>query len=253
MPQPTVQLADIVATGQWDKLPQLAVQAPELRNACMCLDAFVVGLGHGDIARVKALLQPLWDAGYRPEDDPALRQSAPDARIELDVALGVTLTLALDREAVGLTLAEALQHDGDLLSARQVCEALPLTDAVRVALVDVLSALSSFSDVVRLTDGVVPQSAFGACLLLDRAVALRHLGHPQAAGEVCTAALGSSDLAAQLRNGLLLERAEAGLLLGMISAAAADAEQVLAHDSTCPGLNDLLARVRSAQSGAGQQ
>ena len=77
-----------------------------------------------DSAQAKSLLTPVFDQGGAPEVDPFVVKYIAATRMELPIAAGVSAQLSLSRDAVGLSLAELLQEEGDLSGAIDVVERL---------------------------------------------------------------------------------------------------------------------------------
>lgn len=76
-----------------------------------------------DPAQAKTLLDSVFVSGSDPAADPFVSKYL-FTRLELSIAEGVTAELPVNRDAVGLALAELRQDDGDLDVAIDVVEQL---------------------------------------------------------------------------------------------------------------------------------
>jgi tetratricopeptide (TPR) repeat protein len=161
-------------------------------------------------------------------------------RVELSIAPGVTAELPINRDAVGLALAELKQKAGDADQAIGVVEQLEPTGYAAVSLAELYSQVGRHADVVEMTDGITNEDDASALLLVYRAVALREQRFNDAAHEAFKAALKSRSRAPAIRHLALSERARNYETQGKNGMARKDLERVLAEDSDFDGLQERL-------------
>jgi tetratricopeptide (TPR) repeat protein len=163
--------------------------------------------------------------------------------LTLNIARGVSATLPIGRDAVGLTLAELRQEQGDLDAAIDVVEQLEPSTYAAVSLADLYAAAGRFDDVIALTDGVQNEDDASALLLAYRGMAFRHQGMHDAAHESLKEALKARSRDMSIRHLALSERAANYAAQGKKAMARKDLERILAEDSTYPGLTEALAEL----------
>jgi hypothetical protein len=88
-----------------------------------------------DPAQAKTLLTPVFDQGSDPAQEPFVMKYLA-TRLELPIADGITAELPVNRDAVGLALAELRQEDGDLAGAIDVVERLEPSAYAAVSLAE---------------------------------------------------------------------------------------------------------------------
>jgi tetratricopeptide (TPR) repeat protein len=129
-------------------------------------------------------------------------------RLELSLAQGVTAELPVNRDAIGLALAELKQNRGDLDSAIDVVEQLEPTTYSAVSLAELYAQTGRWDDVIELTEGVKNEDDASALLCVFRGQAFRHQGFHDAAHEALKEALRSRSREAPIRHMALAERAQ---------------------------------------------
>ena len=164
-------------------------------------------------------------------------------RLELLIAEGVTAELPVNRDAVGLALAELKQDAGDVSGAIEVVEHLEPTTYAAVSLAELYALANRWDDVVELTEGVKNEDDASALLCLFRGRAFREQGYHDAAHEVLKEALRARSRAAPIRHLALAERAQNYLAQGKRSQARKDLERILAEDSDYEGVREQLATL----------
>ncbi len=237
------QLFKAIAGNDWEALPTIAGADPRARPTCQLLDAMLVSFTAGNNQRARQLLEPLWAEGYDPATDQFLVKYVQTLRMTLDVAEGITATLAIDRDALGLSLAELRQEDGDLQGAVDLVEQVEPSTVAAVSLAELYMQQQRWTEVVALTDHVANDDEFATFLLIQRGTAFRELGHFTASREAFKAALAPRSRPAGLRHLALVERSETYRVEGKRAMARKDLERVLAEDSTYPDLHERLARL----------
>jgi tetratricopeptide (TPR) repeat protein len=165
--------------------------------------------------------------------------------LDLSIASGVTAELPINRDAVGLALAELKQDRGDLAGAIDVIEQLEPTTYSAVSLAELYALAGRWDDVIELTEGVRNEDDASALLCVFRGQALREQGYHDAAHEALKESLRSRSRAAPIRHLALHERAQNYLAQGKRSMARKDLERILAEDSDYDGVREQLAGLPS--------
>ena len=163
--------------------------------------------------------------------------------VSLDIASGVTAELSLNRDAVGLALAELKQEVGDLDGAIETVEHLEPTTYAAVSLVELYAQAERWDEVVELTEGVNNEDDASALLLCYRGMAFRQQGFHDAAHESLKEALRSRSRPAQIRHLALSERATNYVAQGKKGMARKDLERILAEDSNYESVRERLAEL----------
>lgn len=216
---------------------------PEAAQTAAILESVRGALPAGENARARFLLAWLWGTGYDPAGDPFLTRYLPGAGMAVEIAQGITVHLPLDRDTVGLVLAELHQEVGDLPSAIDVVEAVTPSTVAAVSLAELYIAAGRWADVISMTDGLTNDDEASVFLLVQRATALRETGTPGAAREALKEALRLRSRPAELRHLALVERAYTYLAEGKPGMARKDLEKVLAENSVYPGLVAAMAEL----------
>ena len=208
------------------------------------------GLGamrEDDSDKARQLLSRSFEAGFDPATHPFMQKYLPGAGMTLGIAEGISVHLPLDRDSVGLALAELHQGAGDLAAAVRVVEHLTPTTVTAVSLAELYAAQERWGEVVALTDGVRNEDDASTFLLIQRGIALREEGFYDAARVALKEALRVRTRSAELRHRALLERAAVHLAHGKAALARKDLEKVYAENSSYPGLTEALARLPPAR------
>jgi tetratricopeptide (TPR) repeat protein len=157
----------------------------------------------------------------------------------------VTAELPINRDAVGLALAELRQEHNDLAGAIDVVEQLEPTTYAAVSLAELYAQTGRWDDVVELTEGMENEDDASALLCVFRGRAFREQGFHDAAHEALKEALRSRSRAASIRHLALAERAQNYLAQNKKGMARKDLERILAEDSSYEGVRDQLAELTS--------
>jgi tetratricopeptide (TPR) repeat protein len=163
--------------------------------------------------------------------------------LKLSIAHGVSAELPINRDAVGLALAELKQEAGNLEGAIEVVEQLEPTTYAAVSLAELYAQTGRWDDVIELTEGVKNEDDAAALLCVFRGQAFREQGFHEAAHESLKEALRSRSRAAEIRHLALAERAQNYLAQGKKSQARKDLERILAEDSGYEGVREQLAAL----------
>jgi tetratricopeptide (TPR) repeat protein len=164
-------------------------------------------------------------------------------RLDLPIADGVTAELPVNRDAVGLALAELKQAAGDVDAAIDVVEQLEPTTYTAVSLAELYSLAGRWDDVIELSDGIRNEDDAAALLLVFRGRAFREQGFHDAAHEALKEALRSRSRAAPIRHRALAERAQNYVDQKKNGMARKDLERILAEDSDYEGVRERLAQL----------
>lgn len=230
-------LYQAVASGSADKL-RAAADATPAQSAAIWLA--VVDSAPALDDRYRNGLERLWEEGADPASLPFVAKYTPDLVVSIALTDVIEVVVPADRDSLGLLLAEARQADGDLTAAIDLVEQLTPSTTTAVSLAELYIAASRWEDVVDLSDGLTNSDELATYLLIQRGVALREIGHLDAAREALKAALAARSRPAELRHLALIERARTLQASGKTALARKDLETVLAQDASYPGLRDYL-------------
>jgi tetratricopeptide (TPR) repeat protein len=164
-------------------------------------------------------------------------------RLELSIAKGVTAELPINRDAVGLALAELKQEHDDIPGAIDVVEQLEPTTYSAVSLAELYAQTGRWDYVIELTEGIKNEDDAAALLCVFRGQAFREQGFHDAAHEALKEALRARSRAAPIRHLALAERAQNYLTQGKKGMARKDLERILAEDSGYEGVREQLAKL----------
>ncbi|MEI7520906.1 MAG: DUF4236 domain-containing protein [Thermoleophilia bacterium] len=184
-----------------------------------------------DPGQAITLLQWVMDSDGDPATD-AFVQQYLSTSVELGLAEGVSVSLPICREAVGLSLAELMQEAGRIDDAIHLVEGMEPTGSTAVSLAELYVLEGEWQQVIALTDGLANGDDATALLLAYRGVAFRETGVPDAAVEAFKMALRAPSRSAQVRHLALIERARTLAAMGRKAGARKDVGKVLAEDST---------------------
>ncbi len=230
--------------GRYADLEQIASEHHEVRMTCMVIDAFHTPDTPQTYRRLRGMFEELWRSGYDPAQDGFLTKYASASTASVGLAPGISVTLPLHRPAIGLTLAELRQQNGDLVEAADLVESLEPSAPAAVSLAELYGLLERWAAVVELTEQVTGRDELSTFLLVQRAAALRELDHYDAAREVLRGVLGRRAVPQELRHLALLQRALTYAAEGKRVQARKDLEKILAEDGHFPGLTEAMAELR---------
>jgi tetratricopeptide (TPR) repeat protein len=196
-----------------------------------------------DPAEAERLLEEAFATGRDPADSKFITTYL-STRLELSIAKGVTAELPVNRDAVGLALAELKQEHDDLPGAIDVVEQLEPNTYTAISLAELYAETGRWDEVIELTVGMKNEDDASALLCVFRGQALREHGFNDAAHEAFKEALRSRSRAAPIRHLALAERAKNYLAQGKKGMARKDLERILAEDSGYEGLRERLAELQ---------
>jgi tetratricopeptide (TPR) repeat protein len=188
------------------------------------------------------LLSEAFATGRDPAEDPFV-STYLSTRLELSIAEGITAELPVNRDAVGLALAELKQDEGNLDAAIEVVEQLEPTTYAAVSLAELYAQTKRWDDVIELTEGIKNEDDASALLCVFRGQAFRKQMFHDAAHEALKEALRSRSRAARIRHLALAERSQNYLAQGKKSQARKDLERILAEDSGYERVREQLAEL----------
>lgn len=228
----------------YSSLGRIGAEYPAARSVAALFEATLVSVPAGDTARGLELTSWLFATGYDPAKDDFIKKYLPSADFTLHIAEGITVQLPADRDFIGLLLAELHQETGDLPAAIDVVEQMEPSTVTAVSLAELYGAQGRWVDVVELTEGLTNEDEAATFLLIQRGIAFREQGYPDAARESFKEALRIRSRPAELRHRALIERGLTYLSEGKRSMARKDFEKVLAENSAYPGLREHLANFQ---------
>jgi tetratricopeptide (TPR) repeat protein len=241
-PRSDKDLFKAIARQQYQELPVIAAKHPHRAPLCAALEG-LVAFQNGQGTQAANALEFAFRSRAVFETDPFVRKYIAGTSITIEVVDGVSVTLPLSREAVGLALAELHQAQGDLPAAIAAVESLEPTFTAALSLAELYSDAGRHDDVVRMTNGVRNETDASAVLCMLRGIALREQGHHVAAREAFKESLRRRSAPAEIRHRALVERARTHEAEGKKSLARKDLERVLAADAAYPGLQEALGRL----------
>ena len=236
------ELYKAVTSGRFDELPRIVQSYPDAALVAATLDG-LVAMQHGENERALEVCRWAWMNGGDVGDHPFVRKYLGSSTVTLTVAEGVSATMPIGRDALGLALAELEQSAGNLEAAVGVVEQLDPSTMAAVSLCELYGAQGQHDAVVDLTNGLRNEDDPTALLLAYRGVALQELGHLTAAREAFKEALKSKSRDAAIRHFSLVGRARTYLAENKGGMAKKDLERVLAEDAEYPSVRELLATI----------
>jgi tetratricopeptide (TPR) repeat protein len=239
-PKGEKELYKAVKSQDVQAIRRVGDEHPDFRLASYSLSGLM--LLEDDSAQAKNLLDVAFATGQDPAADKFVTKYLA-TRLELSIADGITAELPVDRDAVGLALAELRQEDGDLDGAIDVVEQLEPTTYSAVSLAELYLRAGRYDEVVELTEGMTNEDDASALLCVFRGAAFREQGFHDAAHEALKEALRSRSRAAPIRHLALSERAANYVAQGKKAMARKDLERILAEDSGYAGVREQLAEL----------
>ena len=222
-------------------IAKIGDEFPEYRTIAHALAGYM--LVNSEPTEAKRLLGGVFASGRDPSAEDFAQKYVGGTRVEIGIAQGVSAALPLDRDAVGLALAELNQRLGDPAAAAAIVEQLDPSMHAAVSLAELYTESDRHQDVIDLTDEMRNSDDATALLCVFRGEALHALGFHDAAIAAFKEALRSRSRAAEIRHLALSERARVYEAIGKRAMARKDLERILADDSTYEGLSERLASL----------
>ena len=160
--------------GSFAELPRIA-GAPEAAPVAATLDG-LSAMQSGQRERALEILRWAWATAGEVQDHPFVRKYISASQVTIGVAEGVSATVPISRDAIGLALAELEQAAGNAEAALAVVEQLDPSTIAAVSLCELYSQAGQHDAVVDLTNGLSNVDDPTALLLAFRGVALREMG-----------------------------------------------------------------------------
>jgi tetratricopeptide (TPR) repeat protein len=239
-PKGEKQLYKAIRAQDIQAIKRVGEEHPEFHLASYSLAGLM--LLTDDAATAKRLLEEAFATRQDPAGDKFISKYLA-TRLELSIAHGVTAELPVNRDAVGLALAELKQDESDVDGAIDVVEQLEPTTYAAVSLAELYSLAGRWDDIIELSEGVTNEDDAAALLLVFRGRAFREQGFHDAAHEALKEALRSRSRAAPIRHVALAERAQNYLAQNKKAMARKDLERILAEDSGYEGVREQLAEL----------
>jgi tetratricopeptide (TPR) repeat protein len=239
-PKGEKQLYKAIQAQDAQAIKQAGAEHPDVRLPSYSLAGLM--LLTTERKEAKRLLGEAFATGNDPAEDKFVAAYL-FTRLELSIAEGITAELPVNRDAVGLALAELKQDEGDVAGAIDVVEQLEPTTYSAVSLAELYAQAERWDDVVELTEGMKNADDASALLCVFRGKAFREQGFHDSAHEALKEALRSRSRAAAIRHHALAERAQNYLAQGKKAMARKDLERILAEDSSYEGVREQLAEL----------
>lgn len=234
----------VLGKPDFASLARIGADHPAARPLAALLEATLVSVPAGDIKGGLELMSWLFNSGYDPTQDQFVKKYLPVASFALPIADGVSVLLPPDRVFIGLMLAELDQATGNIPAAIDIVEQMEPSTVTAVSLAELYTEVGRWADVVDLTEGLANEDEAATFLLIQRGIAFREEGFPDAARESFREALRIRSRPAGLRHRALIERGLTYLGEGKRSMARKDFEKVLGENSGYPGLREHLANFQ---------
>jgi tetratricopeptide (TPR) repeat protein len=204
--------------------------------------AAMLYLANDNLDAAAPLLTWVFDSGKDPANEPFISKYVY-ARITLEVVPGASAELPLNRNTIGLVLAELHQERNDLKDAIAVVEQLEPTTLTALSLAELYAQAKRFDDVIQITEGITNQDDASALLCVFRGIAFREQGFYEAARAAFKEALRTKNRNPVMRHRALLERARCYEAEGKRAMARRDLERIMAEDADYDGLEQALAAL----------
>jgi len=175
------QLYKAIQSQDVQAIKQAGVEHPDFRLPSYSLAGLM--LVTDEPKEAERLLSEAFATGKDPAQDKFV-STYLFTRLELSIAAGITAELPVDRDAVGLALAELKQDEGDLDGAIAVVEQLEPTTYSAVSLAELYAEAERWDDVIELTEGMENQDDPSALLCVFRGRPFREQGFHDAAHEI---------------------------------------------------------------------
>jgi tetratricopeptide (TPR) repeat protein len=188
-------------------------------------------------------LEHIWVVNDRIESDPLFRKYLALKTFEIGIAEGVAAQLNLDRDCIGLLLAETLQSQGEMQRAIEVVEDLYPTQTTALSLADLYVAEKRWSDVIEVSNGITNVDDATCLLIIYRGIAFRELGFLDAAKESFKEALKSKKRSMVVRHRGHAERALTLMTEGKSALALKEVQKIMAENPNDEGVKLILSAL----------
>ena len=240
-PKAHTALAEALTTGDPAKVDAVGYAHERVALAAAVCAGYLY-LDRNELDRAGDLLAWALETGKDPARDEFVTQYV-SGLLRLEVVEGVEVLLPVNRNALGLGLAEVRQAQGRSAEVIPVVEQLEPDVATAVSLCELNTVAGQFDEVVRLTEGISNSDDLTALLCTFRGVAFREQEFFDAARAAFREALRFRSRHPVVRHRALLERARCYERERKFAMARKDLERILAEDSDYPGLAEALAEL----------
>lgn len=240
-PKGEKDLYEAVKSDDLAAIERVAQEHQQFAVAASSIAGLTYFAGSNEV-RAGQLLEWVFGTGAEPAHDPFIAKYV-QLQVGFEVSPGVRVTSGLDRQAIGLALAELYQSAGRPELAIGVVEQLDPNQISALSLAELYCETERFEDVVEVTNSVPNEDDATALLCCFRGVALRELGMYEASRAAFKEALKSKKREAVIRHRALLERARCYEAEGKRGMARKDLERIMAEDSSYAGLREALAAL----------
>lgn len=189
-------------------------------------------------------LENIWTVNDKIDSDPLFRKYLGLKGFEVGIAEGVVAALNLNRDAIGLLLAETLQSQNQLERAIEVVEDLYPTQTTALSLADLYVSAKRWSDVIEISNGILNVDDATCLLLIYRGIAFRETGYLDAAKESFKEALKSKKRAMVVRHRGHAERALTYMAEGKSGYALKEVEKIMAENPEDEGVKLILSALK---------
>jgi tetratricopeptide (TPR) repeat protein len=234
-----------VVEGDADAIATAGERFPDYAVVAFAVAGFLKM--NSDRAGAAVLLARALTNGLDPADHPFFRNYIGGSNVGVPIAHGVTALLPLNRDAVGLMLAELHQEAEELATAVDVVEQLEPSTFAAVSLAELYMLSGRPKDAIALTEDIRNEDDASALLCVFRGQALHDLGYHDAALVAYKEALKSKSRPNEIRHLALSERARTFEALGKRVMARKDLERILGEDWDYPGLKDRIEALAREQ------
>jgi tetratricopeptide (TPR) repeat protein len=188
-------------------------------------------------------LESIWDLNDKIDADPLFRKYLGLKGFEVGIAEGVVAELNLNRDAIGLFLAETLQSQNRLERAIEVVEDLYPTQTTALSLADLYVAAKKWPDVIEISNGIVNVDDATCLILIYRGIAFRESGYIDASKETFKEALKSKKRSMVVRHRGHAERALTYMADGKSALALKEVEKIMAENPNDEGVQLILSAL----------
>ena len=189
-------------------------------------------------------LEHIWEVNDKIDSDPLFRKYLALKGFEIGIADGVVVQISLDRDAIGLLLAEILQRQSQTDRAIEVVEDLYPTQTSALSLADLYLSEKRWSDVIEVSNGITNVDDATCLLTVYRGVAFRESGFLDAAKESFKEALKSKKRAMAVRHRGHAERALTYMADGKSSLALKEVQKIMAENPSDAGVQLILSALK---------
>lgn len=232
-----------VSAGNPDAVEQIANSEHSVALAAATLCG-IMRVNRGDDTGARRDLQWVFDTGSEPGSDHFVK-SYTALTIHIEVTDGVSVTVPISRDAVGLLLAELYgrAEPPDLAKAIEVIHSLPRTTLTALSLADLLDQTGQFDEVIDVTEDAPNTDDATSLLWVFRGIAFRETGAHDAALECFAKVTRCRSRNPAVLHRARFERARCYAAMGKKAQARKDLGVIQAEDPSFGGVTEALAEL----------